>query len=71
MLTIYFLIIQSVFSLIKLKENLNLAGKLVPKNKTLIILDNKLESWYQIFENKKHIVYSPSDYTHVPVLVAM
>jgi len=60
MILIYTLLFQSLFSLIKLKENLKIEDIEIKKDSTLIILETKLETWYEIFDAKKSIGFASS-----------
>lgn len=55
MFILTFLISLCLHPLIKLKNNINIDGKLILKDSDVAILESKLNPWYEIFKNQKNI----------------
>lgn len=60
MILVFYIIFGTIFSFIKLKENIVIDQIEIKKDSILIILDNKLEEWYEIFEDKKSLGFVSS-----------
>jgi len=60
MVLIFCLIFQVSFSFIKLKENIDFNDFEIKKDTSLVVLDNKIEEWYELYEAKKNIGFVSS-----------
>lgn len=65
MIYIFLLIINFTFGLVRLKDNLNINGKLIPRDHDLIILNSKLISWYKLYEEKSILGYVDKKCTNI------